>query len=405
MVTLEQTLNKTKGIGPGFDFLRIGLAISIVLTHAALQTGRNGYRDTPFWFIEFGLVPMFFALSGFLVAGSAQRLSLSNFLINRGLRILPALAVDIVFCALIVGPLMTTVDWASYFTNKDFFKYFLNITGWIHYSLPGVFKDHFNTRVNGALWTVPYEMFCYIIMSGLIITKWVKNWLMVAVITLGILFAGLVTTHFLQHTGFFGHAMNFVFVSRGGQLLVTFLLGILYYQLKHVIPYSWALFWACVAICIGGALILDKQAIDSVPNRFVLLPALVYITVFLGLTKIPVPKIVHTGDYSYGIYLYHDPLLQIWISLLPAGIIAGGLGYPVLAIFGIAAVALFAAFSWHVIEKPILSLRKKFSFVARVRGVAGANDVSVAPKLPDDPGTAEAAAPASASAVVDSIKA
>ena len=30
-------------------------------------------------------------------------------------------------------------------------------------------------------------------------------------------------------------------------------------------------------------------------------------------------------------------------------------------------IMLFAAFSWHFIEKPILKMRKKFSFVAQVR--------------------------------------
>jgi peptidoglycan/LPS O-acetylase OafA/YrhL len=33
------------------------------------------------------------------------------------------------------------------------------------------------------------------------------------------------------------------------------------------------------------------------------------------------------------------------------------------------AVFALACFSWHCVEKPILSLRKKFSFVARARGV------------------------------------
>ncbi|MGO7338439.1 hypothetical protein AB9E32_34680, partial [Rhizobium leguminosarum] len=67
-----------------------------------LLTDNNDFiRGSVFWFTEYSLVPMFFSLSGFLIAGSAQRLSLRNFLINRGLRIVPALAFDIVFCSLI----------------------------------------------------------------------------------------------------------------------------------------------------------------------------------------------------------------------------------------------------------------------------------------------------------------
>lgn len=45
---------------------------------------------------------------------------------------------------------------------------------------------------------------------------------------------------------------------------------------------------------------------------------------------------------------------------------------------GLPLVALLAAFSWHFIEKRIIALRKKFSFVARVRGVVDTTTPSLA---------------------------
>ena len=118
--TFGHVLAAHRGLGPGFDFLRIALAFSIVLAHSFLLTGNDEFfRSTPLWFAEYALVPMFFALSGFLIAGSAQRLSLKNFLLNRGLRIVPALAVDIVVCALIIGPLLTPVALSAYFSSAD----------------------------------------------------------------------------------------------------------------------------------------------------------------------------------------------------------------------------------------------------------------------------------------------
>src|ERR1051325_6675481 len=96
MNSIGNILERHRGIGPGFDFLRVFLAICIVFVHALLATGMRPWFDqSPLWFMEYALVPMFFALSGFLITGSAMRLSLGNFLINRGLRIVPALAVDI----------------------------------------------------------------------------------------------------------------------------------------------------------------------------------------------------------------------------------------------------------------------------------------------------------------------
>ena len=40
----------------------------------------------------------------------------------------------------------------------------LNVTGWIHYLLPGVFQDHPMDRFNIQLWTVPLELDCYILL-------------------------------------------------------------------------------------------------------------------------------------------------------------------------------------------------------------------------------------------------
>jgi peptidoglycan/LPS O-acetylase OafA/YrhL len=143
MQTLGSALDEQKGYGQGFDFLRIFLATAIIAWHTASLTGHlEMARASAFWFFEYALVPMFFVLSGFLVAGSGMRLSTKNFVLNRAARIVPALFADIVFAALLIGPLVTTLPANLYFTGPTFFTYFLNIAGWVHYSLPGVFAGN-----------------------------------------------------------------------------------------------------------------------------------------------------------------------------------------------------------------------------------------------------------------------
>jgi peptidoglycan/LPS O-acetylase OafA/YrhL len=375
MRTIGQVLDQNKGLGPGFDFLRISLASLIVLMHSFYLLKHDGINNTPFWFAGYGLVPMFFALSGFLVCGSAQRLSLKNFLINRGLRIIPALSVDTLVCALIIGPLVTTLALRHYFTDPKFFLYLFNVTGYIHFRLPGVFETHPERLVNGALWTVPFEISCYFVMSFFIITGWVRRPALVFGSMLAWLFVGLATEVIYRqaaHPGFALRALNYFLVYRGAQLIATFIMGIFVYQMRARIPYSWALFWGCIGICLVGSLTLGASDIDQVGNRFLLLPALVYITVFLGLTKIPLPDFLHKGDYSYGVYLYHDPFLQIIISLFPALVAMKFWGSIGLFALGFPVSLGVAYLSWNLIEKPILALRKKFSFVAKVRGVEDA---------------------------------
>lgn len=373
-MTFGETLDRHKGIGPGFDFLRVALAVTIVMAHACLNSNNEWLvRETPFWFGEYALVPMFFALSGFLVAASGMRLSLGNFLVNRGLRIVPALAVDVTFCALLLGPLVTTLPLAAYFTHHDFFRYFMNVTGRIHFLLPGVFEGNPSNKVNGALWTVPYEIGCYAILAGAMLLGLLKRPAAIAALIVVMLAAGLAldATGFAKHHGVIGNLLSFYLIDRGAGLLVAFLIGVLAYQLRGRIPFNRWIFLGCVAACLAGVFLLEPTSINHVASRIVLFPAIVYITIYLGLTPIPIPKFFHSGDYSYGIYLYHDPILQTVILLFPGFALVRGWGALFVFLTSIPFVMLMAFSSWHLIEKRVLRLRKRFSFVAKVRDLEG----------------------------------
>ena len=82
------------------------------------------------------------------------------------------------------------------------------------------------------------------------------------------------------------------------------------------------------------------------------------------------PAIFKKGDYSYGVYLYHDPFLQILMTLFPTLFLGTRTGAIALFIVGLCIAMAVATFSWHFIEKPILHMRKKYSFVATARGAA-----------------------------------
>jgi len=235
VVTVGQKLDECRGFGPGFDFLRVFFASAIVAWHCVTVAG--GLEDalnSPFWFAGYSLVPMFFILSGFLVTGSALRLSLKNFFINRSLRIVPALAVDIVISAIIIALALS-----DYFTSTGFFTYFFNILGFAQLHLPGVFETHPADYVNVSLWTIPYEIGCYILMGWLIWSQWLRkptHTIAFAVILFGLAcLAKLLDAE--QHLPFVAAAVvDFLFLNRGGVLLPAFLFGVAAYQLRYRIP-------------------------------------------------------------------------------------------------------------------------------------------------------------------------
>ena len=116
---------------------------------------------------------MFFAVSGYLVTGSAIRTkSVSIFLLFRAFRIAPALIMEVTLSAMILGPWLTEMTLAEYFRDPLFFRYFLNVLGGVQFYLPGLFAQNpIPGIVNVNLWTLAPEFFCYAFMTAMIISK------------------------------------------------------------------------------------------------------------------------------------------------------------------------------------------------------------------------------------------
>ena len=367
MKTIGSVLDNYRGIGPGFDFLRVALALAIVFDHSFLIV--EGNYDTVKTYhlgaIFDAFVPMFFALSGFLICGSAQRLKLKDFLINRALRIVPALLVDIVIAALVIGTCVTVLPLSDYFSDKKFAHYFLNIIGFIHYELPGVFTSNpFSGQINGSLWTVPFEIGCYAIMSILIITGAMKS--KIRMLSAALIF---ILVHYGLHFYLSAHAELFAsenalnnyfnnFVSdRGNFLYFDFIAGTLIYMFRYQLPYSGKLALVAMALVLFSGL---KILALGMAKPLVLAFPIGYLIAYIGLQPIPKLPLYSRGDYSYGIYLYAYPLQQLLMWLFPGRFSI--LPYFICSILLVTGVVML---SWHGVEKPILSIRKKFSFTAR----------------------------------------
>lgn len=364
--TVGSVLARHRGVGPGFGLLRIALAVLIFYYHAkwigaaggtdpalveaarhstetALNTmvtaegGWEGWHRIGY----ISLVPMFFTLSGFLVAGSALRLRrTSTFLAARGLRIFPALTTEVTLSALVLGPLLTTAPHAAYFTDPVFFSYFFNIVGHVHYALPGLFlNNHASGMVNINLWTLPGEFYCYLAISACMVTGLVYSRRVFTGALIGLLLVLAPLNLFTQFDVVPGRLPTHA-------LAVYFLAGVAAYHWCDHIPVSPALFVAAVAI--SSLLLLSKHTVYILPVF------LVYATIAFGMIRIPRIPLIDSGDYSYGIYLYGFPICQALVTVVPA---LQGHKTAVFAL-GLAITFAFAAASWHLIEKRALRLKK-----------------------------------------------
>ncbi|HLO76072.1 MAG TPA: acyltransferase [Magnetospirillum sp.] len=334
----------------GFDYLRVILALGVVIVHASKVAGDqetlNFWRQD-FALLNFSILPMFFCLSGFLVAGSFERSrTLTGFLVRRGLRIYPALIVEVLLSALILGPILTQLSLREYFSHADFYRYFSNTLGHIRYVLPGVFLQNPSPNVvNLSLWTVPYELACYLIFSFLAVIGAFRRSVILAASIGVLIYLALSPASLSPYLGDWVGGL----LKQHYRLPTFFLSGVALYSIRKIIPFSLVLFCVCVAIHLYST----SYYMRNPQNSFASIASLSYITVYLGVFDPPRMPLILKGDYSYGIYLYAFPLQQLLATWPPArtslAIAAGGI---VLA-------ALFAAFSWHCIEAPILARKAR----------------------------------------------
>ena len=348
MKSIGSILDGNKGIGPGFDTMRLLLSISILCWHSiAISYGVDmdaAVRRTTLNAGANALLPVFFALSGFLVMASAMRAqSLRKFVVLRGLRILPALATEITLSALLIGSTLTVLPWHEYFASHQFFAYFGSLFGRIRTVLPGVFQDNpLPGLVNASLWTIGSELICYVYLAALIVSGVVRHRRLVTAFACAFILLDFCRDQF----GADHHLATQALLGRS--LLVSFMLGNLAYLWRDKLPYRWPAFFASLAIGLG--------LVDSVYWEDVGLVALTYCTVFLGVTPIKKIPVLSRGDYSYGIYLYAFAIQQAVTQLLP-----GARQFYWNILISLPLVILLAMGSWRFVEEPTLALRKRLT--------------------------------------------
>jgi peptidoglycan/LPS O-acetylase OafA/YrhL len=335
-------LDQKNGVAPGFDFVRLFLATAVVIWHSLYYTHAHewsdGAWDSPLGPLINAVVPCFFALSGFLVTGSLVRVGdLRVFLTFRGLRIIPALLTEIFISAIILGPLVTELSLPAYLSDKEFYLYFANVIGFVQYELPGVFRHQIYDQVNGALWTVPGEMVCYLSLAALVVCGiGRKPKLMLAT------FAATTSALYLL-TRYIGAFSTQSWIP----LVLCFYAGSVIFHYRHYVIDSCLL--ALISIAAAYWVMYFRFGLYILLGPMLL----AYATCWIGMRPLPHIKYLMDGDHSYGIYLYHCPIIQTLIWLFgpsAAWMFVFLLAYPI--------TFAIAALSWRYIERPTLSLKR-----------------------------------------------
>lgn len=351
-MTIEKAFERRAN---NFDLLRLAAALLVLWSHSYTLTGTgpelfhwltNGY-DT-----GGGMgVAIFFAISGFLVARSVSVHASGRYLLNRVLRIVPALALVTAFDIFFLGPMVTSLGLADYLLHPETLRHARNIFVFgVSFHLPGVFTTLPHTGVNGSIWTLALECGFYLLMPvamvcGLLSRRGV---LLLVVAVAGLMLWG-------------SQAWGLSWGNMGGELWagaslfpvlrygLVFVLGAALWVHRASVPVSGGLALACVILLYAFA--------NRPGAQLVYLLSLPYLVIYAALAR-PLSFDVKErfGDMSYGAYLFAFPLQQLLIWAF--GPEVGPTAISLMA----TPLALAAGFvSWHLVERPALDLKDRRS--------------------------------------------
>lgn len=329
-----------------FDFLRLLGALAVVLGHAYHLVGAGQFTPGMLGYPVQALgVIIFFSISGYLITASWTRSGdVVAYTAARVLRIFPALVVVVVLSAYVLGPVVTVLPTGAYFADPTTVDYLRNIAMEPVYFLPGVFADlPYPNAVNGSLWTLPAELFCYIVVPiALLVPRLARPVVVLALILLSFWYAGTSSPEsaIIYGTRVVDAASMWVFFGAGALL-----------RLGH--ERFRGIFRTDVAVGLTAAyvVVLGIQPLWALKWSWLALP---YVVLTLGLASTPVlRRSARFGDLSYGIYLWAFPVQQTLVHVV--GVLNMAINLVLVA--SISAVLAFC--SWHLVEKQSLKLRDR----------------------------------------------
>lgn len=163
----------SEGRNNNLDALRLIGAAMVIFAHSFPINDLPNIMP-PFYVSHYGLigVGIFFIISDFLITQSYIRSQDPvRFIWARFLRIFPALIVVTLFLAFILGPWLTTLSRAEYFSHPWTSSYVRGAISLYEVTrftvLPGVFMFNPIVQVNGPLWTLQYEWSFYLVILAL----------------------------------------------------------------------------------------------------------------------------------------------------------------------------------------------------------------------------------------------
>lgn len=327
-----------------FNLLRFIAASLVLLSHCWPLTTRSNASEPLFLLVGQTLgttaVMVFFSTSGFLVTSSWERTrNPLSFCSARVFRIFPGLLCALLVSAFAIGPLISTLPVSDYFSSTRTWTYIPSNLLLIkpQQSLPGVLEQSHYKVLNGSLWTLAYEVFCYALLLSAACSGLLRRDRLIYLLGIVLVCALILTEVRGQATKGFAHHML--------ALGTSFTCGVCLWLLRERTVLNP---WAAAALITSALMALA----NDVPGSLALFSAsLAYGSLYLAFVPSgQIRRFNRLGDCSYGVYIYAFPVQQAIIIMNP------GIGIAALFFISWTVTIVFASLSWKLIEAPSMRL-------------------------------------------------
>lgn len=344
------------------NLLRFAAALGVVVSHTVLISQGRDEMPRSMWLLGHICVGVFFVISGFLIPASFERAaSARDYVLARVLRIMPALLVCVLATALVVGPAITELSTVEYFRDGGWAEFIVGNLSliWEVEALPGVFSSNPFPDAQITFWTLKHEAGAYAIVLLIGVGGFLRDRIAYAMLLLGFgVVWGLVVRE-MDHDPEAMPLQLFQFVN----LLGYFFLGMTAYLFRARLPLS-------VPVAVGLVAALWLLWWTPVFHGLLLVTVAYCVLWFAYVPRGPLLGFNRLGDYSYGIYVYGVLVQQLSVALLgPQSPVENFL-------YALGPTLLLAALSWHFIERPCLSLRRKAAGLGPEASLRGLSPIS-----------------------------
>lgn len=330
-----------------FDLIRLIASIQVAVTHLANYSGVESRFISYLGY--FPGVPVFFFISGFLIYQSFTstiRTQRHYFAFNRVLRLYPGLFV----CTLLTA---VSIEMAGYHIFErqyidDLARLIIAHGSIFQFYNPGFLREYGSGAINGSLWTIGVEVQFYVLTPLLFfLFSRYKNAAMVLLCIF--LCANVANTHLNERQSIASQLIDYSFVP----WFYMFLLGAFVSMHKEIciritrwkflhllIPYC-ACYYLAETMQLGTGNSIN-------PVCFMLLAIIIIKCAYSH--PLLSDKLLQRNDISYGIYIYHMPIINYLIHTKATD---SGNAF----LIGAFLTLVISILSWFVIEKPFLRLK------------------------------------------------